>query len=138
MKCKVCRKTIINIQNAMYCSVKCRGTSRRKPMPKCIRCNKPVKWRGTVKFCSNTCAHFRNFNPRWKGGFKIDKEGYRHIWISPNEREHRYLMEKHIGRKLKKSEVIHHKNGNKLDNRIKNLEITNQSIHQHRHMVKKL
>lgn len=42
---------------------------------------------------------------------------------------YRGIMEEHIKRKLGSKEIIHHKNGNKLDNRIKNLEITNQIDH---------
>ncbi len=74
----------------------------------------------------------KHFN--WKGGFTINRDGYKVIEneIETKQKkvmEHRKVMEEYLGRKLESSEIIHHKNYNKLDNRIENLMIVTRQEH---------
>ena len=68
-------------------------------------------------------------NPRWNGGKRIHQAGY--ILIKALDHptkhhdnyilEHRFVMEKYLGRLLKRNEIVHHINEDVSDNRIKNL-----------------
>ncbi len=78
-------------------------------------------------------------NPRWSGGWYVDKYNYRFVHDDKNRwrKEHRVVAERIIGRDLKRSETIHHINGNKLDNRPRNLYyFPNDNLHKSYHGLK--
>lgn len=95
--------------------------------------------KGYTKNCSRECSNksqssrqFGADNPNYKNGRKITDQGYVQILIGKNNPmagrggyvlEHRYVMSEHLGRPLKRHEIIHHINGNRQDNRIQNLEL---------------
>lgn len=68
----------------------------------------------------------------WKGGRRIDKDGYVLVY-SPNHpaankrsktvREHRLVMEAHLGRYLLPTEVVHHLDDNRQNNQLSNLKL---------------
>ena len=85
-------------------------------------------------------------NPLWKGGTRLDPRGYILTWVPKDDffalmrcktsiyvAEHRLVVAKHLGRCLQPSEVVHHKNGNKGDNRLENLELTSNRNHIMQH-----
>lgn len=84
-------------------------------------------------------------NPQWKGGRFFDNKNER-WWIykpqhpSANFRgyvqEHRLVVESKIGRFLRKNEIVHHIDENKLNNAPENLRVMTQSEHLSLHRRK--
>jgi len=91
--------------------------------------------------CPSCASHYKNLGivgeqaPNWKGGtFKVPS-GYVFVYMKNNTefscmanssgytQEHRLVMAQHLGRPLLSSEIVHHINGKRDDNRIENLKL---------------
>ena len=64
----------------------------------------------------------------------VTKKGYRYVWLDGRCREvHRVKIEKKLGRKLSRSEHVHHRNENRGDNSDDNLQLMSASEHSKLH-----
>lgn len=111
--------------DAKFCSMECRFPGKRVKRAKCKQCHKKFDFypsnKNVGKFCSKACFY------TWQTENSLghtDKDGYVTISVAGvSKKEHRHVMEQHLGRALESNETVHHVNGQRHDNKLGNLEL---------------
>ena len=143
LDCRQCGKpfTVIGSQVKRYeardystrsfCSQDCAYAWKRIAPPTfiCAHCGQETTRKKTAsgsyyyvaRFCSRACANAAQVKP---DGWLHRRTGYRMVHDGGVSREeHRVVMEKVLRRRLLSYETVHHRNGQRADNRPENLEV---------------
>lgn len=133
-ECKECHKEYFRNGNrpSSFCSRKCKNDFQRLTSPReCQICGRVFTpqyaaiAKGAGNHCSSACFNRSRWiiildgRPVWQ-----DKEGYLRINLGNRvwKYVHTYLLEKALGVNLK-GKIVHHKDGNRLNNALDNLQV---------------
>lgn len=109
-------------------------------------CRECILLHGIFKLGGMTASKNQLEKSKEKIGTTIvrDKDHYPYVYVGKNYpygngrnsiRKHIFVMQEHIGRKIEKGEIVHHIDGDKLNNNLENLYLTTTAEHNKLHAV---
>ena len=139
-KCLVCGKSIYRrpvemARGRVFCGQKCYGTANRKETP-CVVCGTPILASANAKTCSRSCANIHRAGMHYKTGSPRDKV-----------KDQRSIKLRVFASKGEKCELcgynkkgilnVHHKDKNRQNNDLSNLELLCPNCHAEKHYLEK-
>ena len=139
-----------------YCSAKCRNAVNNARLSGGRRGTAHTEESRAKMAAAGKGKSLRELSSQWKGGKYVDPAGYVHVMVdalpptlqamartlTPQKYilEHRLIASAAINRAVLPSEVVHHVNGVKTDNRPENLFVIGRKAHskEHREMEREL
>ena len=138
--CGVCNKPIyrrpVEIKNGqVFCSLNCYGISQRIETP-CIVCGKPILSGLNKKTCSRNCANINRAGIKYKIGSPKDKVKSQQALKLRLLKDRGMICERCS---YNKHEIlqVHHKDRNRDNNSIDNLELICPNCHYEEHFLEK-